>query len=133
MSVFVEAADNEARPELAAELRIEGVAELNRPILVDIATQFLPGKTLDVGVREREAHYQLAASLSALVKDVDDGVHETREQVTSGTQHPCAFDPDRLDVRREAIRDGMKNQVEFAAAKHDKSSMKPFTVVTSSP
>ena len=45
MPVFVEATHDEAGAELAGDLRVEGVAELHRPILVDVATQLGAGTT----------------------------------------------------------------------------------------
>lgn len=48
MPVFVEAAEDEPRAQLAADLGVKGVAELHRPILIDVAAQLVGGKVGEV-------------------------------------------------------------------------------------
>ena len=82
--VFVEAAKDETCPQLATDLRLKGMAELHRAILVDTTAQLLGGKMLQIRVGKRKTHHQLAARLGALIEDIDDGVHESGEQLPAG-------------------------------------------------
>jgi hypothetical protein len=113
VAVFVKAGDQESCLDLAPDLLLQGVAELERLSPVHLPPQLFFGPARGIGIRQAIPDPDLAGIVSELeIEDVDDGVEETDEQDATLAQHPKGLLPDRPDLGNEKVGDGVEDEVE---------------------
>src|SRR5215207_9453535 len=113
VAVFVESGDQEARFDLAPDLLLQGVAELERLSLLHLPPQLFFGPARSIGIRQAIPDPDLARIVGELeVEDVDNGVEKSSEEGATPAQHAKCFLPDGPDLRHEQVGDGMEDEVE---------------------
>src|SRR5919107_554476 len=113
VAVFVEAGDHEARFDLAPDLLLQGVAELERLSPLHLPPQLFFGPARSIGIRQAIPDPDLARIVGELeVEDVDNRVEETGEQGATLAQHAKGLVPDGPDLGHEQVGDGVEDEVE---------------------
>src|SRR5215203_6379252 len=113
VAVFVEAGDQEPRFDLAPDLLLQGVAELERLAPLHLPPQLFFAPARSIGIRQAIPDPDLARIIGELeVENVDNGVEKSGEKRAAPAQHAKRFLPDGPDLRHEQIGDGMEDEVE---------------------
>src|SRR5215213_1997165 len=113
VAIFVEAGDQEPRFDLAPDLLLQGVAELERLAPLHLPPQLFFAPARSIGIRQAIPDPDLARIVSELeVENVDNGVEKSGEKRTAPAQHAKRFLPDGPDLRHEQVGDGMEDEVE---------------------
>ena len=88
------------------------MAKLYCVITLDKPMKFFSRQIDNIGVWQPEPHHQFAPVLRALIKDICDRIHKSTEESAADPENTKTFSPNRFNVRRKAIRGGMKNDIE---------------------
>src|SRR5215212_2037877 len=113
VAIFVEAGDQEPRFDLAPDLLLQGVAELERLAPLHLPPQLFFAPARSIGIRQAIPDPDLARIVSELeVENVDNGVEKSGEKRAAPAQHAKRFLPDGPDLRHEQVGDGMEDEVE---------------------